>query len=140
MPPSPLIQNIGLGGMHKFPKTSVISDISSVLSFVALKILGNEQLSHDTGWNMDRSLGLFAGLNVLPKSSTLSTYSYRVQRSSNRRFLTELSKIFKDTDMEEGAFNLDFKAIPHWGDDSILEKIGRQCIEYTRKRMAKRSS
>ena len=23
---------------------------------------------------------------------------------------------------EEGEFNLDFKAIPHWGDESILEK------------------
>lgn len=121
----PLIEQLGIIEAikkAKFPKTSVISDISSILSFVALKILGNERLSHDTGWNMDRSLGLFAGLNVLPKSSTLSTYSYRVQRSSNRRFLIELNRIFKDTDMEEGVFNLDFKAIPHWGDKSILEK------------------
>jgi hypothetical protein len=32
----------------------------------------------------------------------------------------ELSRIFKDDD--DGIFNLDFKAIPHWGDASVLEK------------------
>ncbi|NIM99353.1 MAG: hypothetical protein GTO24_15145 [candidate division Zixibacteria bacterium] len=112
----PAIKNSG------FPGTSVLSDVSSVLSFVALKILGNERLSHDAAWNLDRGLGFFARLNVLPKSSTLSTYSYMVQRPSNRTFLENLSRIFCDTEVEKGEFNLDFKAIPHWGEASILEK------------------
>jgi hypothetical protein len=113
----PLIKKLGIIEAiqkAKFPETSV-------LTFVALKILGNERLSHDTTWNMDRALGFFARLNVLPKKSTLSSYSYRVQRSSNRKFLMELSKIFTD-ELEEGEFNLDFKTIPHWGDKSVLEK------------------
>lgn len=121
----PLIERLGIIEAIQnagFPKTSVISDVSSILSFVALKILGNERLSHDTSWNMDRVLGFFAMLNVLPKSSTISTYSYRVQRNSNRKFLLELSKIFKDDDVKDEEFNLDFKAIPHWGDASVLEK------------------
>lgn len=121
----PLIEKLGIvqsiRAVH-FPQTNVLSDVSMVLSFLALKILGNERLSHDTTWNMDRALGLFAGLNVLPKSGTLSTYSYRVKRSSNRKFLLGLSDIFKDTELEQGEFNLDFKAIPHWGEASILEK------------------
>jgi len=121
----PLIEKLGIIEAIKkaeFPETSVLTNISSILSFVALKILGNERLSHDTTWNMDRALGFFAKLNVLPKKSTLSSYSYRVQRSSNRKFLMELSQIFKDNELEEGEFNLDFKTIPHWGDKSILEK------------------
>ena len=32
--------------------------------------------TYDSNWNMDRALGFFAGLNVLPKSTSLSTYSY----------------------------------------------------------------
>jgi hypothetical protein len=59
---------------------------------------------------------------VLPKNGTLSTYSYRVSRKSNRKFLVSLNKIFKEDELEEGEFNLDFKAIPHWGDASVLEK------------------
>ena len=121
----PLLENLGIVKAIQgvgFPQTSVLTDISSVLSFVALKILGNERLSHDTTWNMDRALGFFSGLNVLPKSSTLSSYSYRIDRASNRKLLVELSKIFKDSDLEEGEFNLDFKAIPHWGDESVLER------------------
>lgn len=121
----PLMESLGIVPAIRaagFPKTSQLSDVSSVLSFLALKLLGNERLSHDTVWNMDRALGLFAGLNVLPKSSTLASYSYRVSRAANRKLLVALSRIFKDADAETGEFNLDFKAIPHWGDASVLEK------------------
>lgn len=121
----PLIEKLGIIEAIKkadFPQTSVINSVSSVMSFLALKLLGRERLSHDEAWNLDRALGLFAGLNVLPKNATLSSYSYRVVRSHNERLLKELSTIFKDEETEQGEFNLDFKAIPHWGDASILEK------------------
>ena len=36
--------------------------------------------------------------------------------------LSALSRIFRDDELENGEFNLDFKAIPHWGDASVLEK------------------
>lgn len=121
----PVIEKLGIVPAIKnagFPKTSVLSDVSSVLSFLFLKLLSIERFSHDTAWNLDRTLGLCAGLNVLPKNASLSSYSYRVSRSSNRKLLGSLSKIFKNNDLEEGEFNLDFKAIPHWGDASVLEK------------------
>jgi len=121
----PLIEKLGIVEAIKscgFPATNEISDVQSVLSFLALKLMGNKRWSHDTAWNLDRSFGLFAGLNVLPKSTTLSTYSYRVTRETNQKLLTQLAQIFRDDENEEGDFNLDFKAIPHWGDDSILEK------------------
>lgn len=121
----PLIQELGIIDVLQkcnFPQTSTLNDISNILSFLALKIMGNERLSHDESWQMDRALGLFAGLNVLPKSSTLSSYSYRITREVNKKFITALGGIFKSDDVEEGEFNLDFKAIPHWGDMSVLEK------------------
>ena len=121
----PLLENLGIiDAIHKarFPETSSINSVQSILSFLALKLMGGMRWSYDTKWNMDRSLGLFANLNVLPKATTLSTYSYRVTRSQNRDFLTELCRIFRNDEQENGEFNLDFKAIPHWGDASVLEK------------------
>ena len=121
----PLLQELGVVEAIKnsgYPGTAEIGDVESVLSFLALKLLGGLRWSHDTKWNMDRALGLFAGLNVLPKSTTLSTYSYRISREQNKMLLSELARIFRDDDLENGEFNLDFKAIPHWGDASVLER------------------
>lgn len=121
----PLLEQLGIVeaiATCGFPATSQISDVQSVLAFLALKLTGGKRWSHDSQWNMDRALGLFAGLNVLPKSTTLSTYSYRVTRQENRRLLERLSRIFQDESEEDGEFNLDFKAIPHWGEDSVLER------------------
>ncbi|MCP4934073.1 MAG: MerR family transcriptional regulator, partial [bacterium] len=121
----PLLEQLGIvkaiAGCG-FPGTRQISDVQSVLAFLALKLSGGKRWSHDSRWNMDRALGFFAGLNVLPKSTTLSTYSYRVTRQENRQLLSRLSQIFQDEIEEDGEFNLDFKAIPHWGDDSVLER------------------
>jgi transposase len=126
----PLIEELGIVNAieeAKFPGTSDISSISYVLSILALKLIGCARLSHDKTWNLDRGLGLFAGLNVLPKNSSLSSYAYRVTRDVNKRFLAFLARIF--TNRENGRenepfeeFNLDFHAIPHWGDLSVLEK------------------
>lgn len=120
----PLIEELGIiDAIQKagYPETSEISSVSYILSFLALKLIGNKRFSHDESWALDRVLGLFAGLNVLPKSSSLSSYSYRVSRSCNRNFLLEMSRIFSSTE-EMCEFNLDFKSIPHWGDESFLEK------------------
>jgi len=120
----PILQSLGIIEAIKdahFPSTSQLSDVQMVLSFLSLKLMGNTRWSHDSVWSMDRVLGLFAGLNVLPKASTLTSYSYRVQRTSNLSLLKSLVTCFKGAHEEE-EFNLDFKAIPHWGDESVLEK------------------
>jgi hypothetical protein len=119
----PLLEDLGIVDAIRscnFPSTKDISDIQYILSFLAIKLIGGARWSHDTLWNFDRALGFFAGLSVLPKSTSLSTYSYRVSRQSNLKLLFSLSKIFESE--SSGEFNLDFKAIPHWGDSSVLEK------------------
>ena len=104
-----------------FPASREISDVQALLSLLALKLMGTKRWSHDSAWNLDRALGLFAGLNVLPKATTLASYSYRVTRAMNRQLLVHLSRCFQQP-QEVGEFNLDFKTIPHWGDDSVLDK------------------
>lgn len=120
----PLIQELGIVNFikqAKFPGTQVISNVSYILSLLALKLTSNKRWSHDETWSFDRGLGFFAGLNVLPKSTSLSAYSYKTTREMNRNLLCNLAKTFS-SESEEGIFNLDFKAIPHWGDDSVLSK------------------
>lgn len=104
-----------------YPKTKSISKLSSILSFVALKLSNVKRYSDDDMWCMDRGLGLFAGLNVLPKSAWLSSYSSRVTKETNMEFLRGLHKIWVGHGLLSDTVNLDFTTIPYWGDDSHLE-------------------
>jgi transposase len=105
-----------------YPESSELSRVQSVLSFIALKLAGHNRYSQDDLWAMDRAFGLFADLNVLPKDGTLSTYSYRTNRYMNRRFLRAMFQKLKQMGLLSGQINLDFTAIPHWGDASVLER------------------
>jgi hypothetical protein len=104
-----------------YPQTSELNRVQNVMSFIALKLSGHNRYSHDDLWAMDRGLGLFCGLNVIPKDSTLSSYSYRVNRQMNRRFLLEMFHRLKGLGLLGGGINMDFTTIPHWGDASVLE-------------------
>ncbi|MFX0141955.1 MAG: transposase, partial [Candidatus Hodarchaeota archaeon] len=104
-----------------YPETKQIPSLNYILSFICLKILDKERLSHADDLNLDRGLGLFAGLNVLPKNTSMNSYSYNVSREMNRTFLKELFKATEKLFPFSGDVNLDFTAIPHWGDKSILE-------------------
>ena len=57
----------------------------------ALKLSDARRYSADDLWCMDRGLGLFAGLNVLPKTASLSSYSDRTTRAMNQRLLGALA-------------------------------------------------
>ncbi len=105
----------------KYPETSELNRVQSVMSFIGLKLSGHNRYSEDDLWAMDRGFGLFSDLNVLPKDGTLSSYSYRTSRRMNRRFLTEMFNRLKELGYLSGAVNMDFTAIPHWGDASVLE-------------------
>ena len=104
-----------------YPETKSISRISSILSFVALKLSNVKRYSNDDLWCMDRGLGLFGGLNVLPKSSWLSSYSSRVTKDMNIQFLKSLHKIYLKNNLLSDTTNLDFTTIPYWGNDDHLE-------------------
>lgn len=105
-----------------YPKTKQIDRLSAILSFLALKLNNTKRLSHSNDYSFDRGLGLFAGLNVLPKNAWFSSYSYRVNRAMNKRFLTALNEEVEKIIPASGDFNLDFTTIPHWGDESVLER------------------
>ena len=104
-----------------YPGTTIIDKASSILSFLALKLSNRRRYSSDDTWCMDRGMGLFAGLNVLPKTAWYTSYSDRVTSDMNRRFLRQLHRVWMKAGLLEDTSNLDFTTIPYWGDDTHLE-------------------
>lgn len=104
-----------------YPQTKSIDRLSSILSFLALKLSNVRRYSADDIWCMDRGIGLFAGLNVLPKNGWFSSYSHRVTKDMNTSFLKNLHKIWVENNLLSDTVNLDFTTIPYWGDNAHLE-------------------
>jgi hypothetical protein len=70
---------------------------------------------------MDKGMGMFAGLNVLPKTAWFSSYSHRVTSDDNLSFLKEMHRIWQDKGLLGDTSNLDFTTVPYWGNGSHLE-------------------
>jgi len=107
----------------KLPQSKSISSQNYFLSFLALKLLGNERYAHVGEHAFDPGLGLFAGLNTLPKCTAMSTYSY----SLDQAHIMKLQEAFVDAVARLGIYdgsivNLDFHTVPHFGDESVLEE------------------
>ncbi len=79
-------------------------------------------MSHIDDFNVDEGLGLFAGLNVLPKKSFITDYSYRTQRHQQQHLLGSWVKKLSPLLLPEAkAFSLDFHPIPYRGEEAVLE-------------------
>ena len=104
-----------------YPETKSIDKLNSILAFIALKASNVRRYSSDDRWCMERGLGLFAGLNVLPKAAWYTSYSHRVTSDMNLNFLKSLHKIWIENDFLGDTANLDFTTIPYWGEDDHLE-------------------
>lgn len=104
-----------------YPETNTINRLSSILSFLALKLSNIRRYSVDDLWCMDRGLGLFAVLNVLPKSGWFTSYSDRVIQDMNLSFLRCLHTIWQEHKLLSDTCNLDFTTIPYWGESCHLE-------------------
>lgn len=120
----PYLEQYGIDKLinnSSYPQTKSMSKMSSILSFLALKLSNFRRYSSDDMWCMDRGTGLFAGLNVLPKTTWFSSYSDRVTRDMNVDFLKQMHKIWLKFGLLSDTINLDFTTIPYWGEDNHLE-------------------
>ena len=120
----PIIRSIGIDKLIRksdYPKTQYLGRLQSILCFVALKLSNVERYGMDDSWCMDRGGGLFAGLNVLPKTAWFSSYSSATTREMNVAFLKGLNEIWAGLGLMSDTVNLDFTAIPYWGDDDTFE-------------------
>ena len=107
-----------------FPETTKLSKINSIFSILAMKLIGHERLSRIDEYNFDTGFGFFAGLSVPPKNQATSTYSYRVDQQATQTFLENfISNMNSNFNQfyQGKTINLDFHAIPHYGDKSIMD-------------------
>ncbi len=123
---APFVAQLGLDKVVRkagLPGSKAISALNYLLSFLALKLLGTERYSHVGDHSFDPGLGLFSGLNVLPKCTAMSTYSYSIDEVHIQRLQEELVRqAIKLGLYKSSVFNLDFHNSPHNGDESVLEK------------------
>jgi transposase len=105
------------------PGSKMIPALQSVLSLLSLKLVGKERVSHVMDVCFDQGFALFAGINVMPKTTALSTYTYRITREMTASLLESYAKTLSGAGLVAGnSFNLDFHAIPHRGQEAVLEK------------------
>ena len=87
---------------------------------MAPKLLGKRRVSHISDLCDDEGAGLFAGLNVLPKTTFATDYSYKTERAMTERLV---AAVIGKTPLGDPplSFNLDFHAIPFRGAEPDLE-------------------
>jgi len=112
-----VVREAGLPGSKKIPA------LSYLLSFLALKLLGTERYAHVGDHAFDPGLGLFAGLNVLPKCTAMSTYAFGLDEVHVQRLQAAFVRRAATLRLYDGSIvNLDFHTVPHYGEESVLEK------------------
>jgi transposase len=117
-------------GLHElasscgYPSTKALDAWHSLGSLLLAKCARKPRVSHTHALADDDALGLLLGLTALPKATHLTSYSYRVRRSSNEQLLTSLTRRLRELGLATGeqGFNLDFHAIRHHGTDTPLER------------------
>ena len=93
------------------------------LSLLALKLSSTERKSHVMDLVFDEGIALFAGLNVVPKTTYLATYSHSFSPQVNEKFRKLwIATLEREKLLGGESFNLDFHAIPYFGADEFVER------------------
>jgi transposase len=108
------VTHAGLPGSEQIPP------LQALLALLATKLLGKRRVSHISDLCCDEGAGLFAGLNVLPKATYATDYSYTTERVMTERLI---AAVIAKTPLGEPplSFHLDFHAIPFRGAEPDLE-------------------
>jgi transposase len=109
------VRQAGLPGSEQIPS------LQAFLALLLPKLLGHRRISHISDLCTDEGAGLWAGLNVLPKTTYATDYSYRTDRTMHERLI---AAVVAKTPLGDPphSFNLDFHAIPFRGHEPDLEK------------------
>ena len=102
------------------PGSEPIPPLHALLALLAPKLLGKRRVSHISDLCDDEGAGLFAGLNVLPKTTYATDYSYKTERAMTERLI---AAVIAKTPLGDPplSFNLDFHAIPFRGAEPDME-------------------
>ena len=115
----------GIARRSGMPGSEMIPAGCALRSLLALKLWGIGRPSQVMAETLDEGLGLFAGLNVIPKRSTLTEYTCRADPRVCPGFMDRWHEAVEGLGVSLGggeSFDLDFHTIPYHGDDALLEK------------------
>jgi len=106
-----------------FPGSKMIPAACAMRSLLALKLFGNARHGHVMSSVLDEGLALFAGLNVIPKRSSLTEYSCRIAPTCYPALMRDWFDAVRRLGLKSGtSFDLDFHTIPFHGEDALVEK------------------
>jgi len=112
--------------VDELAQSNCIGNRQAFLSLLALKLIGGERLCHVRQYDHDVGFGLFAGLNVLPKPTWYGTYSCLVSADGSGQLQKRVVSRLMDWDpslFSGTTINIDFHSIPHFGEQSEMEKV-----------------
>lgn len=117
LPFDALMRRIGL------PGTKMVPAGHAMRSLLGLKLFGGRRHGHVMSHVFDEGLGLFAGLNAIPKRSFLTEYSCRIDPRCLPKLMQGWFDATTKLGLERGvSFDLDFHTIPFHGEDALIEK------------------
>jgi hypothetical protein len=112
-----------LAANARLPGSAMIPAGHALRCALALKLWSIQRKSHIMALVADEGLGLFAGLNAIPKKSYLSEYSCRVGPQHTTKLLAAWHRqVDGDQLFDESSFNLDFHSLPYYGEQPVVEK------------------
>ncbi len=107
----------------RLPGSAMIPAGHALRASLALKLWSIERKSHVMALVADEGLGLFCGLNVIPKKSYLSEYSSRIDHAQTTQLLAAWHRQAAQEKLFAGeSFNLDFHSVPYYGADPQLQR------------------
>ena len=110
---------------HRFPGSQMLPPACAFRALLALKLWHGKRHFHVMPDVFDPGLALFAGLNAIPKRSSLSEYSIRVDPRLTPRFMDDFHHAVQRLGLAfspASSFDLDFHTVPYHGKDALLER------------------
>ena len=106
----------------KLPGSGSIPAGHALRASLALKLWAIERKSHVMALVADEGLGLFCGLNAMPKKSFLCEYASRITPQKVSRLLAAWhAQLSGETLFAGQSFNLDFHSVPYFGTHPLVE-------------------
>jgi transposase len=108
----------------RLPGSKMIPAGHALRACLALKLWSIERRSHVMALVADEGLGLFCGLNRIPKKSFLSEYSSRIAPAKTSQLLAAWHAALSGPQalFPGHSFDLDFHSVPYHGRDPLIER------------------
>jgi transposase len=107
----------------RLPGSKMIPAGHALRTCLALKLWSLERKGHVMALAADQGLGLFCGLNAMPKKSYLSEYASRVDHRRTLELLAAWhSQVAPEALFSTTSFNLDFHSVPYYGEHPGLQR------------------